>query len=259
MPQSTPLRFYYNTMLDSSGSTLIATSTSSTGTFSIENIHNFLEVNRWQASSSATQNIDYDAGVGNTKQADYLCILGHNLNSAGASLSLRVSTSGAFAGEETTVSTSTPSADTVHLVEFTDPGAFRFWRLNSSGATTAVSMAIAVWGQKSTIAFIQPPFDPYADMTVANESISQGGFVAGLHTKHVERQININLPNSSTSVYNEVRTWHDSHGFKNFFMNWDSTANPEDTFLVRPSLTSRNPINVDKLRNISFNLRGRKE
>jgi len=261
MPQTTPLRFYYDNMLGSTAGTLSATSTSATATFSIDNIHNFLEVNRWQASSSATQNIDFDAGVGNTVQADYLCILGHNLNSAGASLAVQVSTSGAFAGEQTTVSTSTPNADTVHLVEFTNPSTagFRYWRIPITGQTTAPSLAIVALGLKTTIAFIQPPFDPYADFTNANVSLTEGGFVSGLHVKSIERQIDINLPNSSTSVYNTVKTWHDTHGFKNFFMNWNSTVNPEDTFLVRPSVGFNNSINVDKFRNISFSLRGRRE
>ena len=259
MAQNTPLRFYYDTMLGSSGSSFSATSTSSTASFSIDNVYNFLEVNRWQAASSATQFLTYDAGVGNTKSADYLCIMGHNFNTAGASLSLQASTSGAFAGEQTIVSSSIPAADTVHLAEFTDIGARRYWQLRILTPSTPVSAAVLVWGQKSTIAFIQPPFDPYADITIANESISQGGYVAGLHTKYQERQIDISLPNSSTSVYNEVKTWHDTHGYKNFFMAWDSTSNSGDVYLVRPSKSFRNPINVDKFRNINLSLTGRKE
>ena len=42
-------------------------------------------------------------------------------------------------------------------------------------------------------------------------------------------------------------------------MAWNSTGDPTDIWLVRGDETFNNPFNVDKFRDITINLRGRKE
>lgn len=255
--QGTALKFYYDNILSSTGSTISATSTA-TGDYSLSYIHNMLEVNRWKGSSSATQNITYDAGAGNTKDADYLILQGHNLTGIGA-LVLYYSTTGAFAGEQITVWSTTISADTVFKKEFTSVGAFRYWRVGILSPTTAPYVAIASLGTATELAKIQPPFDPYGEVTDAEINMSSGGYVTGVHTRSIERQLEINLSNSSTALYAKVKAWRDTNGLKNFFMAWDSTGSPSDVWLVRPDTSFRNPINVNKLRDVSISLRGRKE
>jgi hypothetical protein len=85
-------KFFYETMLGSAGATLTATSTESSGDYDVDYLYNMLETNRWKAEDSGLtdpQYIAYDAGAGNTKTADYLAILGHNLNTIGASAVLQ--------------------------------------------------------------------------------------------------------------------------------------------------------------------------
>lgn len=84
-------KFFYDTMLGSPGSTLVATSTESSDDFDVDYIHNMLETNRWKAAANPAdpQYITYDAGLGITKTADYLAIHGHNLRSAGANVVLQ--------------------------------------------------------------------------------------------------------------------------------------------------------------------------
>lgn len=255
--QNTQLRFYHASLLGSTGSTIVATSTSTTADFSVDFLHNNLETNGWQATSSATQTLLLDLGVGNSGDADYLIIYGHNLS--GSTVQLQSSTSTAFSGEESTLVHATPATNTIFFQEFTTVGAKRYSRLVISGMTTAPFMNILAWGTRSTIANIQPPFDPYEERASANVNISQGGLVTGIHTKFVDRTFNINLPNSSTATYAAVRNWHDNSGLNNFFMAWDSTANPADVFLVRPDLRFANPFNANHLRDISIRLTGRKE
>lgn len=256
--QATELKFFYDNMLQSTAGSVVATSTS-TGAYAIDNIHNMLEVNGWKATSSATQNIDFDAGVGNTFDADYVAVLGHNLFTIGSSIAVQHSTDGAFGGEEITIFSTSVGADTVFLKEFSPPGGRRWWRIQINGASTKPSINVLSLGTLSTIAFIQPPFDPNNQRTIKNTNITQGGFVAGIHTKYIERNISIGFRGVSTSLYNILNTWHENSGQKNFFMAWDTTNDSSAVYLVRPDGNFNSPINVDKFRNITINLRGRKE
>lgn len=256
--QATELKFFYDNMLQSTVGTISATSTS-TGAYAIDNIHNMLEVNGWKGTSSATQNIDFDAGVGNTFDADYVAILGHNLFTIGSSVAVSHSTDGVFGGEEVTIFSTSVDADTVFLKEFSPPGGRRWWRVQVNGASTSPFINILSLGTLSTVAFIQPPFDPHSQRTIKNTNVTQNGFVAGIHTKYTERNISLSFGGVSTSLYKIFNDWHEVSGMKNFFMAWDTTNDPSAVYLVRPDGNFNSPINVDKFRNITINLKGRKE
>ncbi len=258
------VKFYYKTMLGSTGSSLAATSTESTGDYDPSYIHNWLETNMWKAEDSGLadpQYLTYDAGVGNTKDADYLAILGHNLNTAGATVTLQWSTDNfaadvndAFAGEA-------PSADTVYLKEFTSPGAKRYWRLKIAGHTAiAPYMAIAVWGEKTELDYATASFDPYEQDTKATVGMSEGGYVTGVHTRYIERSLRLRFDDSDSTLYNKVKAWHDDHGMKNLFAAWELANNASDVWLMRPSSRFRNPLNrTGIMRDISIQLTGRRE
>jgi len=110
------VKFYWQTMLGSSGSTLSATSTLS-GT-DVNNIYNMLEGNRWEATDTTSpQYLTYDAGAGNTATADYIASIGHNFFSAGAELSLEASNDNFTTTE--VMDAYIPTADTVELRELT--------------------------------------------------------------------------------------------------------------------------------------------
>lgn len=114
MAQWAKPKIYWQTMLGSTGSTFVATSTLA-GT-AVNNIYNMLEGDRWEATDTTSpQYLTYDAGAGNTATMDYLAILGHNLGSTGAELSLEASND----NFTTTVVLDAyiPSADTVQLRE----------------------------------------------------------------------------------------------------------------------------------------------
>ena len=256
--QGAVLKFFYDNMLQSTAGSIAATSTS-TGAYAIDNIHNMLEVNGWKGTSSATQNIDFDAGVGNAFDADYVAILGHNLFTVGSSVAVIHSTSGAYGGEEVSIFSTSVDTDKVFLKEFSAPGAKRYWRVQISGASTKPSVNILSLGTLSTIAFIQPPSDPHGQRTIKNTNITQGGYVAGIHTKYTERNVTYSFGGVSTALYSILNTWHENSGQKNFFMAWDTTNDSSAVYLVRPDGNFNAPINMDKYRNITINLRGRKE
>ena len=259
------LKFFWDTMLGSTGSTLTATSTESTGDFDVDYLYNMFETNMWKAEDTAIadpQYITYDAGVGNTKDADYLVIFGHNLNTAGVTVTLQHSTTGAWAGEEVDAFTgAAPSADTVYLKEFTAPGAKRYWRLRLAGhGSTAPYMKLCIWGLETELDWASSAFDPYDQKARANITKSYGGAVTGTHIKHHERSLSLRMADSDDTLYQKVKTWWDTHGLNNLFVAWDTTNNPNDVWLMMPSTRFRHPFNQTGVyRDISISFTGRRE
>jgi len=168
------IKFFWNTMLGSTGSTLTASATESSGDYDVSYIHNWLETNFWKSDSDYIHTIIYD---GPPKGADFLCILGHNLNEQSITVRLQYSATGAWAGEEGDAFTGEiPSADTIYLKEFANPGTYPCWRLRlSSTSQTVKTMAIAVWGERTELKYASASFDPHGQEVKANVNVSQGG------------------------------------------------------------------------------------
>jgi hypothetical protein len=264
MAQWAKIKFFWDTMLGADGSALIATSTESAADYDVDYLYNMMEINLWKAEDTGLadpQYITYDAGVGNSYDADYLAIIGHNLNTAGATVAIQYSATGAWAGEEVEVFSEAVSADTVYLKEFTAPGAKRYWRLKISGhGSAAPFMAICVWGEKTELDWASSSFDPYSQKVVAKSSLSYSGYLTGTHTRYIERSMSLRFADCDAALYDKVKNWWETHGTKNLFVAWDTTNSPEDVFLMRPSGRFSNPFNQTGLyRNISISLTGRRE
>lgn len=257
------IKFYYDTMLGSAGSALTASSTAS-GDYSVNYICNMMETNRWMAANTTTpMYITYDAGSGNTKTADYLIILGHNLHSANAAIEFQ-SSSDNFGSDITSITGGNPSADTVLLYEFAQTAPKRYYRLKINPASGSLSappyMAICVWGMKTELDYADSSFDPYQQEAKANVNLSQGGYVAGLHTMYTERQLSLTFEDADSTLYGKIKSWWETNGLKNFFVAWETANNPADVFLMRPDTRFNNPLtNGGATRSITINLSGRKE
>src|SRR3972149_6831962 len=165
-------KIYYDTMLGSAGSALTASSTA-TGDYNASYLYNWLEVNSWKAANAtAPMYITYDAGAGNTKQADYLAILGHNLKAVGATIVLQYSTDNFASDINDAFTAFAPSAETVILKEFTNPGAKRYWRLKITGTLSAAPyITLCVWGNKTELDYATASFDPYQQEVKANTGL----------------------------------------------------------------------------------------
>ncbi len=264
MAQWAKIKFFWDTMLGSGASTLTASSTESSVDHDVDYLYNMFETNLWKAEDSGLadpQYITYDAGAGNSYDADYLAISGHNLNTAGATVALQYSATGAWAGEEVTVFSEAPSADTVYLKEFTAPGAQRYWRLRISGhALTAPYMAICIWGEKTELDWATSAFDPHRQTMVEKATVSYGGYLTGIHTQYTERSMSLRFADSDTALYGKVKNWFETHGTKNLFVAWDTANSPGEVFLMRPGSRFSNSFNQTGLyRDISISLTGRRE
>ena len=256
------IKFFYAMMLGASGSTLAAGSTESSGDYDVDYIYNMLETNSWKAADTTSPvYLTLDLGVGNTADADYIAIIGHNLNTIGATVTLQYSTDDFAADVNDAFTGEAPSADTVYLKEFTAPGAKRYWRLKISGTLSAVPyLAICVWGLTTELDYATASFDPYAENVKAAVGLSQGGYVTGIHEKHTERSMSLRFSDADSTLYNKVKAWWDTSGLKNFFVAWETANNPSEAYLMRPGTSFTNPLtNGGAYRNITINLKGRKE
>ena len=265
MPVFAKVKFFYETMLGSTGSTLTATSTEADNDYDVDYIFNWLETNMWKAEESGIadpQFITYDAGVGNTKEADYIVILGHNLNTAGVTVTLQYSTDN-FSGDINDAFTGiVVSADTVFSKEFTSQDK-RYWRIKLAGhGATAPYMTLAVWGEATELDYMSSSIDPYADDIKATINRTQGGHVSGIHVKHTMRNFNLTFDSTDITTYDKVRAWRTDHGLQNFFLAWDVDNSPTDVWLMRPSgSTFSAPYSAfnTSYRNVNIQLEGRKE
>lgn len=195
-----------------------------------------------------------------TSVADYLAILGHNLNTVGATITLQHSYDN-FDTDVNDIFSEAVSADTAYLKEFTSPGAKRFWRLKIAGhGSVAPYMCLCVWGEKTELDYATSSYDPYSQNVKANINLSYGGVVTGIHKKYTERKMDLKFSDADSDLYDKVEAWWETHGLKNFFVAWETANNSTDVFLMRPSPRFHNPLtNGGLYRDITINLTGRKE
>ncbi len=256
------IKFFYDTMLGFTGSTLMADSTDSSGDYDVDYTYKMFETNIWKAADTTSPvYLTLDLGAGNTADADYLAIIGHNLNTIGATVTLQYSTDNFAADVNDAFTGEAPSADTVYLKEFTAPGAKRYWRLKISGTlSVAPYLAICIWGEETELDYATAFFDPHAENVKATVGMSQGGYVTGIHEKYAERMLSLKFHDADSALYSKVKGWWDTSGLNNIFVAWETANNPSDVYLMRPGMKLNNPLaNGGAYRNITINLKGRKE
>lgn len=256
------IKFYYDKMFGSTDSTLSATTTAP-GDYDVDYIFNMLETNMWMANTTSTHYITYDAGAGNTKRADYVAVIGHNMFSDGASgaMNIRVEySSDNFSADINEAFANTqPTSDDAFIIEFTAQTA-RYWRVMTSNAGSPVYMTLCILGEKTELDYASASFDPHAQTHKANVNISYGGYVTGIHEQFVERKMSLSFADADSALYSKVKRWIDTHGLKNFFMAWELDNEPGEIFLMRPEPSFENPLTMNgSYRNININLTGRKE
>jgi hypothetical protein len=252
------VKFYYDSIPEKSGVTATAGSTESTGDYDVDYLAVPLEGSLWLAANASDVTIEFDAGVGNSFDADYFAIVGHNLNSIDASVALDWSADAA--AWNNVVTGFLPSSDNAILKEFTSVGAKRAWRINLSSLTAAPFMAIVKIGLKTELDYASGEYDPHAQIHKANVNISYGGIVTGIHPQYVERRMALHFPDADSTLYEKIKTFIDTNGLNNFFVAWELANNPTDIFLMRSDPRFNNPMKLGSIyRDIRLNLIGRKE
>ena len=254
------IKFFYDTMLGSAGSTLTASSTAA-GDYTAAYIYNMLETNMWlSADAASAQYVTYDAGAGSAKTADYLAVIGHNLKSAGASIKLQYSDDGFTTNIWDAFEGFIPVSDGAFLKEFASPGAYRHWRLVITGAAAPPYLTIATWGNATELDYATASFDPYCVEVKASVNLSYSGCVTGIHTRYAERSLSLVFNDADAELYGRLKAWWDTSGLRSFFVAWETANSPSDVWLMRPDLRFSSPLKSGgAYRDISVQLKGRKE
>ena len=222
----TPIILYDNRLTDG---TLVATDTE-TG-YDVLNLIDLRPYTFWKAASHGTKYITVDCGA--AKSADCLAIIGHNLYTAGATVSIESSPDNS--SWTVRLAGFTPTSDKAVLKTFTSASA-QYWRIKIVTAAVAAYMAVALLGVK--IQFEYPPetpYTPYAETAAADVERSKNGHILGVSTYNPV----LNLQAQFGLV---SRTWLDAYYipfwqnharlFKPFFFVWDLDTYSADVFFV---------------------------
>ncbi|MDI9562516.1 MAG: hypothetical protein QM235_15225 [Pseudomonadota bacterium] len=252
----TPIILYDNRLTDG---TLVATDTE-TG-YDVLNLIDLRPYTFWKAASHGTKYITVDCGA--AKSADCLAIIGHNLYTAGATVSIESSPDNS--SWTVRLAGFTPTSDKAVLKTFTSASA-QYWRIKIVTAAVAAYMAVALLGVK--IQFEYPPntpYVPYAETPAADVERSKNGHILGVATYSPVLRIQPQFSLVS-------RTWLDTYFipfwqnyarlFKPFFFVWDLDTYPSDVFFtsIDDDMPLETPFSVlTYVDTLTLKLRGVKE
>ncbi len=163
--------------------TPVATDTASG--FDVLNIRDYRAYSFWKAASQGTKEIIINCGI--SKPADALGIVGHNLASVGASISVEISANGADWTE--VLAPFYPWSNRAQLRLFTQVSG-KYWKLKLAGCTAAPYLGEALIGLK--IQFPYPPdgpYTPYTEEVEVDTAKSKTGNILGSVIRHHPIQI----------------------------------------------------------------------
>jgi hypothetical protein len=222
-----PMILYDNRFLDG-----VPTATDTADGFNVLNIMDLKTFTWWKAPSAGIKYLSVDCGA--QKAADSLGVIGHDLSSVGAQISVESSDNGSDWTER--LPAFNPSSDKAFLQLFTGATA-RHWRLRINSPTFAPSVAIVLLGMRMSFPFpVDAPFAPIKEQVETVGKKSKGGHLLAHHVKYKPFTISARLS------YPE-RTWVDSvflpfwldYGSElhPFLWAWDLDVYPEDVRFVR--------------------------
>ena len=260
MTVAKPLILYDNRFADAT-----PTATDTGDGYDVENLTDLRMYTFWKAASAGTKYITVDCGV--AASADTLGIIGHNLKTAGATVSVEYSSDNFAADINEALAGFQPSDDTALLKKFTTQSA-RYWRLKIVTASIAPKIAVLCAGVRLDFERTMKAsgFDPFPEKIIAESSKSKEGHLLGSVIRYVETEIKPQWKALTTTwLENSFRPAWDDHlsQLKPFFWAWDIGDHPSeiyfvripDNFLLRMPMIPGNPA----YRSLSLTLRGVKE
>jgi hypothetical protein len=223
-------KILYNSILD--GATLSATDTASG--YDVNNIIDLRPYTLHKFNAPGTKYITADCG--SAVSADALAIVGHNLKTAAATVSVEYSSDN-FAGDiNVALAGFQPDDDTALLKEFTTQSA-RFWRIKIVTAAVAAQIGVALIGAILTFQrSASGNFDPDRQKIYAASKKSKTGNLLGIVTKYLERDITLVFKRLTPAwISGTFLTAWDNHlrACKPFILAWDITNHASEVYLVR--------------------------
>lgn len=199
----------YDNIIDS---TVTATDTESDGDYDEAYLADLRPYTQWKAASVGTKYLTMDAGAAVTVST--FSMLAHNLGTAGATVSIESSTTGAWGGEEVLrLSGFVPSTDLIIIKKTTEATA-RYWRAKIISASVVPIVSVFMLGE--SLDFPVYPDSPFTidEQTINAESnVSKAGHLLGVDVFYVPVKNNVSFSWPEMSfVEGDYKTFWETHG-----------------------------------------------
>lgn len=242
---------------------LLTCTLAASGTYSGYDVQNVLDYRPYTFWKAAAGGSNWVKGYWAAAQAvDCVGIVGHNLNSVGASIYVESS----IDGTTWTVATqTTPSNDYAIMFSFASQTK-QYWRLRIENTVGIPYLGVLMFG--SALQFEQPPDAPLTPKNVklvGETAISETGNLLGANVKFNQLEISHTWQNKVTATWytNSFEPFMENHAelLKPFFYAWDLTNRAGDIYFVRlreDNLRSDPISRLDYIDTLTLNLIGRK-
>jgi hypothetical protein len=258
MPQVKPIIMYESMLNDCT-----PTATSTATDYNVLNLRDLRLYMYWMATSAATQYIT--CPLASAQTANCLVIIGHNLATVGATISVEYSSDNFAADINTALSGFTVTTDKVIMRTFTQQSA-EYWRLKLTGMSAAPYMAILMIDNMLQFPYPEDaPYTPFKDRIKGETQRSRRGHHLGSAVDYQGIQITANFSNlSRTFIFDTYRPFWDYYAsqLKPFFYAADIGTFPDLVFFVKvpDDETFGPPMSKSELVDrITLNMEGLKE
>ena len=233
--------------------------TDTAGGYDVANISDLRPYTWWKAASAGTKYLTVNCGE--NKSADSLAVIGHNLYTADAGVSVESSANGSDWTER--LAAFTPASDRAFAKIFTTASA-QYWRIKIVTAALAANIAVAIVGERMDFErYPAGPFDPARETLNAVSARSKHGHLIGAALANIAVDINAEFKMLTPAwIESDFRAVWDDHisQIKPFFFCWDLTNHATDVFFVcvPAEFTLSMPFDPYR-RSLSLNMEGIKE
>jgi len=178
----------------------------------------------------------YYVTAGASGYADCLAVIGHNLASAGATISVELSTDGG-ANWSVRLAPFEPASDRALLVPFTS--AYGKYRIKIASPTAAPQIAVAMVGARLEFPFPpDTPYTPYVESVEEETQNSKAGHPLGTVVRYFPAEVKPQFSFVDRGWIEEIyRPFREDYSRyrKYFFWAWDIDAYPEQVFYLKDS------------------------
>lgn len=249
-----PCLLYDNRFLDAS-----PTATDTESGYDVANVTDLRPYTWWQADDLGTKYITVDCG--SAKAADSLAVIGHNLYTATATVSVEWSANGA---DWTEVLAGFTPADDKAFFKTWASASKQYWRLKLVTAAVAPRVAVALIGAR--LDFTRYPdggFDPDGEEILADSSLSKAGYLLGSTIRFYQREMSVRFKGLTPAfIHDSFLPAYVAHLslLKPFFFVWDRTNHSDEVFFGALQAGNKLSMPYDPFRrSLTLDMVGRRE
>ena len=188
----------------------------------------------WKAASAGTKYLTINAGSAVT--ADALGIIGHNLATVAAAVSVECSSDNFSADTTEALAAFTPATDKAILKIFTSKEK-QYWRITLAGCTAAPMVAVVFLGDRVTFPrYPSGNFDPFPEEIVSESNRGKTGHLLGSVIRYISAKISVSFRQILPAwIESDFRPLWDDYLSQLYpvFWAWEVTNHPSDVYFVK--------------------------